>query len=181
MTQLAAGLLGTSLLVASCAISPSATPKPSPVSSPTAALPSQPVVVDLEFPLEATIPELQDAMAAGRLSSVELVDFYLARIAAYDDAGPKLNAFILVNPSAREAAAALDAERAASGPRGPMHGIPVVLKDNIGTADMPTTAGSLALADLIPTEDAFQVRMLDRKSTRLNSSHIQKSRMPSSA
>src|SRR5829696_2052356 len=71
------------------------------------------------FPLEATIPELQRAMETGRLTSVELVDFYLARIAAYDDAGPALNAFILVNPAARDEAAALDAERERSGLRGP--------------------------------------------------------------
>jgi amidase len=112
------------------------------------------------FPLEATIPELQSAMETGRLTSVELVDFYLARIAAYDDAGPKLNALILVNPAARDEAAALDAERARSGPRGPLHGIPVVLKDNIGTADMETTAGSTALEGFIPTKDAFQARKL---------------------
>ena len=78
----------------------------------------------------------------------------------YDDAGPKLNAFILVNPAARDEAAALDAERERSGPRGPLHGIPVVLKDNIGTADMQTTAGSLALKGFTPTRDAFQARKL---------------------
>ena len=110
--------------------------------------------------LEATIPELQRAMETGQLTSVELVDFYLARIAAYDDAGPKLNALILVNPAARDDAAALDAERERSGPRGPLHGIPVVLKDNIGTADMQTTAGSTALEGFRPTKDAFQARKL---------------------
>jgi len=110
--------------------------------------------------LEATIPELQSAMETGQLTSVELVDFYLARIAAYDSAGPELNAFILVNPAARDEAAALDAERVDSGPRGPLHGSPVVLKDNIGTADMQTTAGSTALEGFIPTEDAFQARKL---------------------
>jgi Asp-tRNA(Asn)/Glu-tRNA(Gln) amidotransferase A subunit family amidase len=111
-------------------------------------------------PLEATIPELQRAMEAGQLTSVELVDFYLARTAAYDRAGPKLSALILVNPAARDEAAALDAERVASGPRGPLHGIPVILKDNIGTADLPTTAGSLALKGFTPARDAFQVRKL---------------------
>ena len=90
----------------------------------------------MPFPLEATIPELQSAMESGDLTAVELVAFYLARIAAYDDAGPTLNAFIYVNPAARDEAAALDAERAASGPRGPLHGIPVVIKDNIDTADI---------------------------------------------
>lgn len=99
-------------------------------------------------------------MKTGELTAVELVDFYLARIAAYDNRGPKLNALILVNAAARAEAAALDTERADSGPRGPLHGIPVVLKDNIGTADMQTTAGSLALKGFIPAEDAFQARKL---------------------
>ncbi len=159
------------LLLSACATTPSPSPTttpsasaaavaPSASASPEAAVPSQPVRVPVPFPLEATIPEIQAAMEAGDLTSVELVDFYLARIAAYEDAGPKLNAFIFVNPKAREEAAALDAERAISGPRGPLHGIGVVLKDNIGTADMPTTAGSLALEGFIPSEDAFQVRKL---------------------
>lgn len=112
------------------------------------------------FPLEATIPELQEAMEAGVITSADLVDFSLARIAAYDTAGPELNALITVNPRAREEAEALDAERAASGPRGPLHGIPVVVKDNINTTDMPTTAGSVALEGFHPSDDAFQVRRL---------------------
>ncbi|HKP18859.1 MAG TPA: amidase family protein [Gaiellaceae bacterium] len=99
-------------------------------------------------------------METGDLTAVELLDFYLARIAAYDNRGPKLNAFILVNAAARGEAAALDAERADSGPRGPLHGIPVVLKDNIGTADMRTTAGSLALKGFRPAEDSFQAGKL---------------------
>ena len=153
------------LVVSGCTTatpSPSATPGASatPSATPEDAGPSQPVAQDVPFPLEATIPELQAAMESGELTSLELVDFYLARIAAYDDAGPKLNAFILLNPNARADAAALDAERALSGPRGPMHGIPVVLKDNMGTADMPTTAGSAALEGFVPSEDAFQVRKL---------------------
>jgi Asp-tRNA(Asn)/Glu-tRNA(Gln) amidotransferase A subunit family amidase len=137
---------------------PSATPSVS--ASPAEVIPPQPVASSVPFPLEATIPELQKAMENGELTSLELVDFYLARIAAYDDAGPKLNAFIFVNPRARKEAAALDAERAASGPRGPLHGIPVVLKDVIDTADMPTTGGSRALEGFVPDEDAFQVRKL---------------------
>jgi Asp-tRNA(Asn)/Glu-tRNA(Gln) amidotransferase A subunit family amidase len=99
-------------------------------------------------------------MRIGRITAVELVDFHLARISAYDDAGPALNALISINPHAREEAAALDAERAESGPRGPLHGIPVVVKDNIATAEMPTTAGSPVLADFRPARDAFQVRKL---------------------
>jgi Asp-tRNA(Asn)/Glu-tRNA(Gln) amidotransferase A subunit family amidase len=112
------------------------------------------------FPMDATIAELQRAMRTGRITAVELVDFYLARIEAYDDAGPALSAILAVNPDARDEAAALDAERAASGPRGPLHGIPVVVKDNIDTSQMPTTGGALALEDFRPARDAFQIRRL---------------------
>ena len=75
---------------------------------------------------------------------------YLARIDAYDQRGPALNAIIAINPQARAAADALDAERVAKGPRGPLHGIPVLVKDNYETIEMPTTAGSIALATLSP-------------------------------
>jgi Asp-tRNA(Asn)/Glu-tRNA(Gln) amidotransferase A subunit family amidase len=109
---------------------------------------------------EATILELQDDMATGRVTAVELVDAYLARIAAYDQRGPMLNAIIRLNPNARAEAALLDQERATHGPRGPLHGIPIILKDNFDTFDMPTTAGSIALAGLVPPDDAFQVRQL---------------------
>jgi Asp-tRNA(Asn)/Glu-tRNA(Gln) amidotransferase A subunit family amidase len=109
---------------------------------------------------EATIPELQDAMASGRVTSVQLVDAYLARIDAYDRRGPRLNAVIRLNPDARAQAGALDRERAQRGARGPLHGIPVLLKDNYDFAGMPTTAGALALAGLMPAGDAFQVRKL---------------------
>ena len=109
---------------------------------------------------EATILELQDDMAAGRVTAVELVDAYLARIAAYDQRGPMLNAIIRLNPNARAEAALLDQERATHGPRGLLHGIPIILKDNFDTFDMPTTGGSIALAGLVPPDDAFQVRRL---------------------
>lgn len=109
---------------------------------------------------EATIPQLQAAMARGEVSSVQLVDAYLARIAAYDQQGPALNSIIRLNPRARQEAAALDAERKARGPRGPLHGIPVILKDNYDTADLPTTGGSIALAGTIPPRDAFVVTRL---------------------
>ena len=108
---------------------------------------------------EASIPALQQAMSRGVVSSVALVDAYLARIAAYDKQGPALNAIIRVNPSARADAAALDAERKAGRVRGPLHGIPVIVKDNYGTRGMPTSAGTIAFASLEP-DDAFQVKKL---------------------
>lgn len=109
---------------------------------------------------ERTIPELQAAMASGGTSSEDLVRQYLERIAAFDRAGPRLNAMLYINPRALEEAIALDRERREKGPRGPLHGIPIVLKDNYDTADMPTTAGAVAMAGFIPPDDAFQVRKL---------------------
>jgi Asp-tRNA(Asn)/Glu-tRNA(Gln) amidotransferase A subunit family amidase len=110
--------------------------------------------------MEKSITELQDAMTRGQVTSKALVSAYLARIAAYERGGPALNAFITVNPRALEAADALDRERATKGPRGPLHGIPIVVKDNFETADMPTTGGSIALAGFMPGRDAFQVQKL---------------------
>lgn len=110
---------------------------------------------------EKTVAQLQAAMVSGKTSAQQLVRLYLARIATIDKAGPKLNSIIELNPDAMAIAAALDAERKASGPRGPMHGIPVLLKDNIATADkMQTTAGSLALVGAKPPRDAFLVARL---------------------
>jgi amidase len=109
--------------------------------------------VDLQT---ATLPQLEQAMADGRLTSVQLVDAYLARIAAY----PQLNAIRDLAASARSQAAALDAERAAGHVRGPLHGIPVLLKDNVGTSDEPTTAGSIALAGVVPKDDAVVTQRL---------------------
>jgi len=111
---------------------------------------------------EASIRELQLAMETGNLNSVALVATYLARIEAYDDQGPTLNALLYINPQAREQAAALDAERAVTGPRGPLHGIPIILKDNYATAEMPTTGASRALDGFVPDANATQVqRLLD--------------------
>ncbi len=109
---------------------------------------------------EATVTELRDAMADRRVSSVQLVDAYLARIAAYEHAGPSLNALIRLNPRARADAAERDAERARGIVRGSLHGIPVIIKDNFDTGDMPTSGGSLALANSQPSKDAFVVKKL---------------------
>jgi amidase len=110
---------------------------------------------------EATIPELQAAMASGRSTSRQLVEECLRKIEALDKNGPHLNSMIAINPDALEIAGALDQERKTKGPRGPLHGIPVVLKENIATVDkMETTAGSLALVGSRPHQDAFVVKKL---------------------
>ncbi len=104
---------------------------------------------------EWTINDIQQQMAAGQISARELAAAYLARIAALDQAGPQLRSVIELNPDALELADALDAERRTRGPRSPLHGVPILLKDNIDTADrMQTTAGSLALAGSIAPRDA---------------------------
>ncbi len=108
----------------------------------------------------ATIADLQAAMGKGALTSEKLVQLCLARAAAYDDVGPKLNAFILINPKAEAEARALDAERKAGKVRGPLHGIPVILKDNHNTADLVTTGGSVFLEGSLPPDDAFIVKKL---------------------
>ena len=109
---------------------------------------------------EQSIADLQAAQTAGTVTSRGLVDSYLARIQAYDQAGPRLNAIVTLNPRAREDADALDRERAQKGVRGPLHGIPILIKDNYDTADLPTSGGSLGLATMQPVADAFQVRKL---------------------
>jgi amidase len=108
----------------------------------------------------ASIVDINAAFAAGALTSEKLTQLYLARIEAYDKKGPSLRAVIALNPKALEEARALDAERKAQGPRGPLHGIPILLKDNIDMAGMPTTAGFYALRDSVPAEDAEQTRRL---------------------
>lgn len=138
------------LLAAGC----HSTPPPAratPVPSPSPALPA------LE---DAGIDALAEGMAAGRFDSVSLTRAYLARIEAIDRAGPTLRAVVATNPQALADAAALDAERRAGRVRGPLHGIPVLLKDNIDATPMATTAGSLALLAHRPARDAFLVERL---------------------
>ena len=109
---------------------------------------------------EATIADINAAFDAGALSCRELVQLYLNRIAAYDDDGPRLNSIITLNPRALDTAQVLDEERTSSGPRSDLHCIPVVMKDNIDTDDMPTTNGSVILKDAIPPDDAYITRAL---------------------
>src|SRR6266540_6047128 len=113
--------------------------------------------IDLD---SATIADINVAFDAGTLTAEKLVQMCLARIAAFDRKGPALHAVIALNPKALEQARALDAERKAKGRRSPLHGIPVVLKDNYDTFDMQTTGGSVLLEGSIPSKDAFVVKKL---------------------
>ena len=130
-----------------------------PVSPPAA-------VIDANFKKdfeldEVTIDDLQKAFLSGQYSSRSLAEKYLARIQEIDKAGPMVNSVIELNPEALQIADALDLERKAKGPRGPLHGIPVLIKDNIDTGDrMNTTAGSLALLGGRPANDAFVAAQL---------------------
>jgi Asp-tRNA(Asn)/Glu-tRNA(Gln) amidotransferase A subunit family amidase len=110
--------------------------------------------------VEKSISDLQAAMRLGQVTSRQLVEAYLARIRKYDQDGPHINAFIMLNPKALETADALDAERRTKGPRGMLHGIPIVVKDNYVTEGMPTTGGSKALAGFESGRDAFMVKKL---------------------
>lgn len=113
---------------------------------------------------EATIAELQEVMKTGKFTARSIAEHYLARVDSIDKQGPTLQSVIEVNPDALKIADELDRERKEKGPRGPMHGIPVLIKDNIDTADkMMTTAGSLALVGSKPPSDSFLVQQL-RKS-----------------
>ncbi|MCH7475295.1 MAG: amidase [Gemmatimonadetes bacterium] len=116
---------------------------------------AQPLTIE-----EATIAEIHAEMEAGRLTASQLVEHYLRRIQAYDKRGPAINAIIMVNPRARDRAYELDRAFADSGFIGPLHGIPVIVKDNYDTHDLPTTGGSLSLQGSIPPNDAYQVRKL---------------------
>lgn len=119
-------------------------------SAPLAALAAAPTNLN-----EATVAQLQALMANGQLRSADLVDYYLSRIASLDQSGPTVNSVIELNPDARDIASKLDDERRTRGPRGPLHGIPVLLKDNIDTHDrMQTAAGSLGLVGAPATRDS---------------------------
>ena len=110
---------------------------------------------------EATIAELQAGMASGKYTSRAITAVYLQRIEALDKKGPGLRSVLETNPDALAQAAAFDAERKAKGPRGPLHGIPILVKDNVATRDrMQSTAGSLALVGVSPPRDAFLVERL---------------------
>ncbi|MDP2053604.1 MAG: amidase family protein [Acidobacteriota bacterium] len=147
------GLLVTVLILAGHGATAVAQRKP-------AARPQPAPVLNFYEVREQSIGDLQAAQTAGTVTARGLVDSYLARIQAYDQAGPRLNTIVMLNPRAREEADALDRERAEKGVRGPLHGIPVLIKDNYDTADMPTSGGNLGLATMQPVADAFQVRKL---------------------
>jgi amidase len=147
--RLAAAALVAVSLTLSAADNPNRATKPMPKAKPA---------FDV---VEASIADLQAAMSSGKITSRELVALYLARIKAIDKAGPKINSVIEVNPDALAIAEALDKERKLGGARGPLHGIPVLIKDNIATADrMQTTAGSIALAGVKPPHDSFVAQKL---------------------
>ena len=146
MRQIAA--LPVLLLLAACAREPEPAPPPAQEAGES---------IDL---VELDIAGASQLMADGRLGSEALTQAYLARIAEIDDAGPQLNAVIEIAPDALEQARRLDAERAEGKLRGPLHGIPVLVKDNIDAAGMANSAGSLALAGHRPADDAFIVARL---------------------
>ncbi len=110
--------------------------------------------------VEATVEQLQKALQTKLLTSEQLVSMYQARMAAYEDTGPHINAYIHVNANADLEAQQVDRLRHPGAVNGPLYGIPILLKDNIDTADMPNTAGSVALAGSIPPDDAFIVQKL---------------------
>src|SRR5919109_5387769 len=110
--------------------------------------------------LETTISDIQDAYKAGQLTARSLVQMYLDRIAAYDKNGPGINAIITINPTALEEADRLDAAFKTSGFVGPLHGVPVIIKDQADARGMPTTLGSLLFENYVPDRDAFIVEKL---------------------
>ena len=112
--------------------------------------------------MEATIGDIHSAYRVGTLTAHQLVQMYLDRIKAYDQQGPKINSVITLNPKALEEADRLDAAFKTSGLVGPLHGIPLLLKDQVDVAGLPTTLGSVILKDYVPTQDAFVVEKLKK-------------------
>src|SRR5215207_7483219 len=110
--------------------------------------------------VETTIAGIHAAMRGRTLSCHDLVDAYLRRIAAYDKQGPAINSIIVVNPNALAVADSLDRRFASGGMVGPLHCIPMIVKDNFETTDLPTTAGSLSLQGMMPKQDAFMVQRI---------------------
>jgi amidase len=146
----------TAIASAAAMLPPVVSDTPAHAASPSAA--AKPTAFELD---EMTIADLQQGLSSGKFTVRSLTEKYLARIRAIDQHGPAVNAVIQINPDALQIADALDKERRTKKPRGPLHGIPVLIKDNIGTADrMMTTAGSLALLGSIPSHDAFLVSRL---------------------
>lgn len=131
-----------------------------PISHATAQSNPSPGAIQPFDVTEATITDMHQALQSGTTTSVELVQQYLDRIQQYDDQGMKLNAILTINPQALQIAAKLDRERQTSGSRGPLHGIPIIVKDNYDTADMPTTAGCVCLQHSIPDNDAEMIAKL---------------------
>jgi amidase len=131
-----------------------------PIASLLAAASSEGGLFRLMWTDEATVADIRTALESRQLTCRQLVQMYIDRIEAYDKKGPALNAIIMINPNALAAADALDAKFARSGMSGPLHCVPLIVKDNFNTADMSTTAGSLSLKGSIPASDAFQVRKL---------------------
>jgi amidase len=141
-------IAGAVAFVAGCSASP-----PTSTATPPSPAPSVEVV-------ELSAVDARDRMAAGTLTSLALTQAYFDRIAKVDDSGPMLNAVIELNPAALKEAEALDAERKAGKVRGPLHGIPILIKDNVDVAGMVNSAGSLALAEHRPRRDAFMAKRL---------------------
>jgi amidase len=131
--------------------------------NPLAASPSEGKLKNSAFDvMEATIDQVHSAYKSGQLTAHELVQLYLDRIAAYDHRGPAINSIITLNPRALEDADRLDAAFKATGFVGPLHGIPILVKDEIDTVGMPTTLGSVVFKDFRPTRDAFLVERLKK-------------------
>jgi amidase len=150
------GMLGSAIMISSPFLRTTLEPHVPKASSRNTTSMERPFELE-----EMTIAGLQAGMKSGKWTAHSLTEMYLARIEAIDKSGPAINAVIEMNPDALKIARALDQERKAKGLRGPLHGIPVLIKDNIGTHDrMMTTAGSLALLGSIPPEDSFVVKKL---------------------